>query len=419
MEAPNKIGTKIKGQITRFAGQLSAGFYRPKGKFLSQMLYGIQASEDVKVSNVARSLREGVDLIQTEKRLTRQLSQDDLTGPINQRLIEMGKISVGEKTVLALDLSDLSKRHAKKMEAMAHVHDGSEGGIGQGYFLCAVMGAEVKGEQILPLYSELYSQKAAGFQSENAQILKAVDSVVAGVGSRGIWVIDRGGDRETLIDGLSSRGLHFVIRMVGSRHEAGEQSLLAIAEAMRCPFQREIILEKPEGRREKKILQLGAKEIHLPFVEHPLWLVVMKGWGEKPMMLLTDLKPKRKEEFVHFVLEAYLTRWKCEEGFRFIKQSYQLEDVRVRSYVALRNTVILVHAVFYFVSKILGQRLKLNILLKKICEKAQRFFEIPAFKCYAIADGIYKVLFSMTQGLATLPKPENYPQLSLPLEGTF
>lgn len=419
MEAPSKIGLKIKGQITRFVNQLSQGLYRPKGKFLLQMIYGIQASEDVKVSNIVRVLNEGIDFIQTEKRLTRQLSQDDLTGQINQRLIEMGKVSVGEKTILALDLSDISKQYAKKMEAMALVHDGSEGGVGKGYFLCSVMGAEIKGEVITPLYSELYSQDAAGFFSENAQILKAVDSVVEGVGTKGIWVIDRGGDRKVLIDGLSRRGLHFVIRMVGSRHEVGETSLLAIAETMRCPFQREVILERPEGKREKKILQLGVKEIRLPFVEHPLWLVVIRGWGEKPMMLLTDLEPKRKEEFVHFILEAYLTRWKCEEGFRFIKQSYQLEDVRVRSYVALRNTVVLVHAVFYFISKILGQRLKLNILLKKICEKAQRFFEIPAFKCYAIADGIYKVLFSMTQGLKTLPKPENYPQLSLPLGTLF
>lgn len=419
MEAPNKMGAKIKGQITRFANQLSAGLYRPKGKFLLQMIYGIQASEDVKVSNVVRVLNEGIDFIQTEKRLTRQLSQDDLTAHLNRRLIEMGKFSVGENTILALDLSDISKPHATKMEAMALVHDGSEGGIGRGYFLGSVMGAEIKGEAITPLYSELYSQNADGFVSENAQILKAIDSVVEGVGSKGIWVIDRGGDRETLIGGFSSRGLHFVIRMVGSRHEVGERSLLTIAETMRCPFKREVVLEKPEGRREKKTLQLGVKEIQLPFVEHPLWLVVMKGWGEKPMMLLTDLQPKRQEEFVHFILEAYLTRWKCEEGFRFIKQSYQLEDVRVRSYVALRNTVVLVHAVFYFISKILGQRLKLNILLKKICEKAQRFFEIPAFKCYAIADGIYKVLFAMTQGLKTLPKPENYPQLSLPLGTLF
>jgi hypothetical protein len=83
------------------------------------------------------------------------------------------------------------------------------------------------------------------------------------------------------------------------------------------------------------------------------------------------------------VLEIYLTRWKCEESYRFIKQGYNLEDVRVMSYTALRNVVVLVQAVFYFVSVELGKKVKLNILLKKIFEKAKRFFEIPEFRQYA------------------------------------
>jgi hypothetical protein len=30
------------------------------------------------------------------------------------------------------------------------------------------------------------------------------------------------------------------------------------------------------------------------------------------------------------IVEIYLTRWKCEESFRYIKQCYNLEDIRVR-----------------------------------------------------------------------------------------
>jgi len=36
----------------------------------------------------------------------------------------------------------------------------------------------------------------------------------------------------------------------------------------------------------------------------------------------------------------------------------------------------------------------MNILLKKILEKAKRFFHVPVFKQYAIADGIYRLLFN-------------------------
>ena len=45
-------------------------------------------------------------------------------------------------------------------------------------------------------------------------------------------------------------------------------------------------------------------------------------------------------------LEMYLTRWKVEESIRFLKQEYNLEDVRVRSYAGLKNTVALLLAVF-------------------------------------------------------------------------
>ncbi len=53
-----------------------------------------------------------------------------------------------------------------------------------------------------------------------------------------------------------------------------------------------------------------------------------------------------------------------------------------------------------FVSVELGNKLTLNILLKKIFEKANRFFKILDFKQYAIADGIYKVLFASRTEIA-------------------
>jgi len=36
-------------------------------------------------------------------------------------------------------------------------------------------------------------------------------------------------------------------------------------------------------------------------------------------------------------VQIYLTRWKIEETFRFIKQSYNLEDIRVLKYQRLKN----------------------------------------------------------------------------------
>lgn len=133
---------------------------------------------------------------------------------------------------------------------------------------------------------------------------------------------------------------------------------------------------------------------------------ILKGYGENPMILLTNLDISKRS--LDWILEIYLTRWKCEESYRFIKQGYNLEDVRVLTYTSLRNLLVMVRAVFYFVSVELGRKLKLNILLKKVYEKAKRFFEIPDFRQYAIADGIYRILFGQKSGLQEKPqKPTN------------
>ncbi len=173
-----------------------------------QMLYGIQASKDVKLSNIARSLNEEIPLIKTESRLSRNLGRMDLTESINGKLIAEGSERIQQETVIALDLSDLDKPYAEKMEYLAWVRDGSTGETkSKGYWLMDVLGADVEGEDLIPLYGELYSQEARGFRSENRQILDAMDRVMAGVGLKGIWAIDRGGDRSRLFKGGVSDSL--------------------------------------------------------------------------------------------------------------------------------------------------------------------------------------------------------------------
>lgn len=58
----NKIAGKIKSQITHFARRISTEFMKSTKNFMVQMLYGIQASKDVKLSNIARSLNEEIAL---------------------------------------------------------------------------------------------------------------------------------------------------------------------------------------------------------------------------------------------------------------------------------------------------------------------------------------------------------------------
>jgi hypothetical protein len=58
-------------------------------------------------------------------------------------------------------------------------------------------------------------------------------------------------------------------------------------------------------------------------------------------------------------------------------------------------------AVSYFAALYLGQSLKLKIAVERIFLVSKRFFGVPSFFNYAMADGLYNVLFPDETGLKT------------------
>jgi hypothetical protein len=413
----SKIRSRLKAQLTKFSSELCEGLTKPLAGFVVEMLFGIQSSQDVKLSNISRSLQEKIPLIRTEKRLSRNLKSAELEKELTLQLVRMGSSRIQPNTVLALDLSDIRKEYAQKMEYLAIVRDGSTGELHQGYWLCDVTGAEVNGNEIVPLYQKLFSVEAEDFTSENAEILAAVDLIREHTQGRGIWTIDRGGDRKKLLEPLLDRGDHFVIRSTGKRTVIDRHKLQgSVAEvAGECRLRHQArIIKIQDGKEKVYDLRYGAEPIRLPGRDEQLWLVVIAGFGEAPLMLLTDLPIGAKDsQTLWWIVQIYITRWKIEETFRFIKQSYNLEDVRVMKYQRLKNLVILVTAVAYFAATFLGQQMKLRILCEKLLIISQRFFGIPPFRFYALADGIRRIL---SQG--TFSPPE-MPPASLQLELTF
>ena len=413
----NKIRTRLKAQLTKFSSELCAGLSKPLAKFVAQMLFGIQASQDVKLSNIARALKEDIPLIDTEKRLSRNLKAEQLWEELAPQLIRMGSQRIQPDTVLALDLSDVRKEYAQKMEYLAPVRDGSTGELHPGYWLCDVTAAEIKSSEIVPLYQKLYSAEAQDFRSENDEILAAVDLVRTHTQGRGIWAIDRGGDRKNLLEPWLDRRQRFVIRSTGKRSIIDRHKLRgSVAElAGRCRLRHQArIIKIQDGQEKAYELHYGAEPIRLPDRVEPLWLVVIAGFGEEPLMLLTDLPVvARDSQSIWWIVQIYLTRWKIEETFRFVKQSYNLEDIRVMKYQRLKNLVVLVTAAAYFAATFLGQQMKLRILCEKLLIISQRFFGIPPFRFYALADGIRAILSQ------TAPSPPETPPASLQLELTL
>jgi hypothetical protein len=388
------IANKLRSKITRFSGILSQDLDKTAQRFVREAVYGIMASQSVMLTEIGRQLESRVSLKKIEERFSRQLIKSRIWGCLHNRILSLASNRVKDRTLLVLDLSDVKKKYAEKMEYLAKVHDGSDDGeIVDGYWTNQVIATEVGSNEITPLHISLYSQNSPDFTSENDEILAAVDQVGEAVQNRGIWVIDRGADRDAIFEPLLQKQRDFIIRMVGSRDLIcrGESvRSLWLAFACRLPHQK-TIAKVIDGKEVIFNLSFGHVKVKLPDMDTPLNMVVVRGISRKPMMLLTTMDIGNKQEDVWFVVQAYLKRWSVEETIRFIKQTYDLENIRVLKYARLQNMMALLLAVFYFAAVVLDQNQKLLIMTGHILKSAKRVFGIPDFKYYALGDGLRNI----------------------------
>lgn len=401
------LANKLRSKITKFSGILSQDLDKTTRRFVREAVYGIMASQSVMLTEIGRQLESRVSLKKIEERFSRQLIKPGIWASIHRRILSQASSRVKDNTLLILDLSDIKKKYAEKMEYLAGVHDGSEQGeIVNGYWTNQVIASEVGSTEITPLHYSLYSQASPDFTSENDQILRAMDQVGAAVQNRGIWVIDRGGDRDALYGPLLKNNRDFIIRLVGSRdliHKGHQGRALWLAVGCRLRYQRSIV-RIIHGKELRFNLRFGSIPVKLPEMEAPLNMVVVSGISRQPMMLLTSLKIEPGEKDLWFIIQAYMKRWSIEETIRFIKQTYDLENIRVLKYARMQNMMALLLAVFYFVAVVLDQSQKLTIMAGHILKSAKRVFGIPDFKFYALGDGLSNIFSRFPGQLQNLQK---------------
>jgi hypothetical protein len=216
--------------------ELSAGLPKVAKRLAREMVYGTQASQSVVLTKVARTLEEQTAIKKVEERLSRQLLRKGVGQRVQHNLLTLASGLLGKDTLLILDPSDIRNKYARKMEYLTKVHDGSANEIGNGYWTCNVVATEVDGSTIVPLVGRLYSTVSPEFISENHEILTAIDMVSTATRKRGLWVIDRGGDRKNPIVLMLKKQCRFLIRLVGSRYlQCAGKEVLAEDVAKDCP----------------------------------------------------------------------------------------------------------------------------------------------------------------------------------------
>ena len=404
------IATRLRAQIAGFSGEVSAGLGEVASRFVHEMIYGIQASESVVLTEIGRVLEERIALRKTQWRLSRNLQREGLGDVVQDNVVRLGAERIDKESLLIIDPSDIAKKYARKMQYLATVRDGSEDKLAQGYWTMHVIGTRVDSKEIVPLYQRLYSADAPGFVSENDEILRAIDSVRSHVKQKGLWIMDRGGDRINLFVPMLDREERFLFRLVGTRNlDVRGQKHLArdLADSCPCPYAATIVRLK-ESKEKVYTLRFGYRKVRLPGRSEQLCLMVVHGLGEEPLMMLTNEPLRRSAKLLWRMLQAYFSRWTIEDTIRYIKTCYDLENVRVLNYTGLQNLMPLVLAAIFFAAVVLDTEAKLRVMAGYVQKAAKRLFGIPDFKYYALADGL-RGLFTRHPGrpvrLKSFPHP--------------
>ena len=402
------IAFRAKEQLGKFLGKVFTHFSRPRQKFLADMLYGIQASGDTQLSSVMRAINDDSGKCHAvEKRLSRNVADATIGDDIDKAILEAGAKFVRDDTLILVDPTEIRKEFGLKMEHVTMIRDASRSSkegrdvLVHGYHGCMAVACQNGKRKTVPLALRLWSSNAPGHKGENDEVLKIITGIMAATGGKGVLVYDRGGDRPAFYGAFIDNSRDFIVRMAGRSVLAWKGMHEIHWLASQCVMRHKHHVEFDSHGKECNIqIEFGAMPVRLPWRDEELRLVVVKGFGRKPMMLLTNLAVNEKAQAegkdgtdysyksLWQVVEGYLTRWRIEETIRFVKQCYGFEHIRVMSYASWRNMSAIVLATTYFTAAWLGRGVRKDVLVAHIEHMHQRFNEVPEFFLYALAAGI-------------------------------
>ena len=334
--------SKVLERTTRLADridQLPPLIKRSVRKLMAEVVMGILCSGSLRQSEIARALKEPTRLHHTQKRLSRMLAlHSEVAWAAETLQLQQLGPWVTEEMIVVIDPGDLNRDGAPHSEGRSRVRDGDRGEIVGGYPLISVVARDVKQGTTLPLVTRLRSITESGYRSENHDLLGVMQEVQRHLTCRPLWVIDRGGDRGRLWDRWLEEGWPVLVRAANQRYwlwRGVRKTAQQIARALPLKHRGRL------RRGQNKELPFGITRVSLP--NHPdqsLWMVVVRHGKREPLVLVTT-RPVRGRRQGERLIQSYLDRRACEEGYRFTKQGFQLEGVQARRLATLQNLVAL------------------------------------------------------------------------------
>lgn len=321
---------------------------KPRQKVLPQLIEGMLSSGSCFISESVRKM-DPERLETTERRFLRTLRSPrwDETDLWVTHLKETTK-QMKPKSMVILDITDLAKPSARKLEALATVRDGSKKELTKGYWMLS-MTAELGKERILPIVHEVFSQESDEFKSQNDILFFWMKGILH-FRKDVLFVMDRGGDGDPMFNFCLNEKADFLIRLRGDRillHEGKPVSFFNVP--TKLPFGLRKILKKHHSN----ITFDWQGGLTLPHRTEKLTLITVKGYEDrKPILLLTSEAVHSSGEAA-LLIDRYFKRWEIEESFRFLKQKFGLEKFLIRDFRAIQRFFFLLCIGWGFLSQFL------------------------------------------------------------------
>jgi hypothetical protein len=367
------------------------------------------------------------------KAADRLLGTVDLV-PVAAQQTELLGADLDDDFVIAMDLSDISKPYATKMECLATIHDGSNGDThARGYNLVTATAIDLSERRKAvprPLLFSVFSSAEEEFVSQPHVWLEGIDALCAATPG-GVFVIDREADNGRFLTRLTLNKRHFVIRV-----NTGDSSRNVRLDGIEKPLRVRdawkqgqahgtLTCERlaDDGTRKPYTADYSSLRVRVPGVAPQLWLCSFDCSDYvQPLVLLTD-QPADSAEQTARVLTQYFARWTAEEMHRFAKQAFMLENIRLLTWDRIQNMV----AILWIA---LGALCTLGC-----CPRAERVLRVleasggrirkplkpGQFWGYALVEGLRALVAAAPRLLNLLPafwpRPYRSPQLLLPFGG--
>ena len=383
---------EMKRDILNFSKKICKNSSKPESKFVADMIYGISKSKDILLSSIADALNENIKKAYTINRLSDNLNWD-LDNSIDENYCDTVMDSFGDNPVFILDDSDIVKPLGKKFEDLGIVRDGSSKNntYEKGYRVTEIVGLTKDKKQPISVFSRIHSSTSKDYVSDNTATFEGLDKVINLLNERkriGIFVNDRGYDDNKMFQYYYQKKQKFIIRLKENRKVYKDHKwhkITTIRDSRKGKVKMNVFFQG-----ENKECYVSVLKVQITAKKKWMNLVLIYGLGETPMMLGSNIPIKSKEDLVK-IARCYIDRWRIEEYFKFKKQEYNFENLRVRSLRAINNLNTMLTYVIGLIG-LLSEKINKREFVNKIIKESKSLRENVYLWFYQLARGIYKIL---------------------------